>query len=259
MYQRLLFPDFVHRSGGTAFVCVATAQRAALPSRTTRHTTSATFSLRVYEVLQHGQQREWGSCVSPSVALACRGHTSVAFPSRHPSKSLFIRTGFAGANRRRPECFFLSHCPSVDGLRNCLFGMPSVRGLPPSRRIRRPSVVTGDPGRRQRRCAPPELKVGTRWDGGGSHRQAGPCREQLSSRNRSVALKVPPNTSQLSTQGSRLDAGPSTYWCHHEMTHGVVLAGRAGKTYSATVRVPSKNLFSGAVRPCHGGSLLVTP
>lgn len=155
--------------------------------------------------------------------------------------------------------FFLSHCPSVDGLRNCLFCMPSVRGLPPSRRIRRPSVVTGDPGRRQRRCAPPELKVGMRWDGGGSHRQAGPGREQLSSRNRPVAVKVPPNTWQLSTQGSRLDAGPSTYWCHHEMTHGVVLAGRAEKTYSPSARVPSKNLFSGAVRSRHSGSLLVTP
>lgn len=70
------------------------------------------------------------------------------------------------------------------------------------------------------------FKVGMRWDGGGSHRLAGPGREQLSSRKRVFAKNVRPRTRQLTSPRRRLDTGPPYCWSIQEITLGANQAGR---------------------------------
>lgn len=70
------------------------------------------------------------------------------------------------------------------------------------------------------------FKVGMRWDGGGSHRPAGPGREQLFSRRRVAEVELLPSTRQLSRPGRRLDTGPSACWSTKGMAHGTDQAGR---------------------------------
>lgn len=82
---------------------------------------------------------------SPLPASCARGHTSVTFSSRRPSKPLVHLTGCAGANRRRPGPFSRGHCANGDGWRNCSSGTPCFRGLPRSRHSRRSSVANGGP------------------------------------------------------------------------------------------------------------------
>lgn len=65
-----------------------------------------------------------------------------------------------------------------------------------------------------------------RWDGGGSHRLAGPGREQLILLNRLVLLNAASNTQQATEQGRRLDAGPSACWSIQREVLGTHLAGR---------------------------------
>lgn len=65
-----------------------------------------------------------------------------------------------------------------------------------------------------------------RWDGGGSHRLAGPGREQLILLNRLVVLNASSNTQQPTEQGRRLDAGPSACWSIQGEVLGAHLAGR---------------------------------
>lgn len=142
---------------------------------------------------------------SPLPASCAKGHTSVTFSSQRSSKPLFHRTGCAGANRRRPGTLLLCHCVGWNGLRNCGSCMPYSRGLPLPRRSRRSSVVAGDPGRRQGAERLSVTEVGMRRDGGGSHRLAGPGREQLRPRIRTNVPNGSSNTRQI--RSSRALAG----------------------------------------------------
>lgn len=65
-----------------------------------------------------------------------------------------------------------------------------------------------------------------RWDGGGSHRLAGPSREQLTSLKRVAEVKVLPCTRQMNHPGRRLDAGPSARWPIEGIALGAHQAGR---------------------------------
>jgi len=55
--------------------------------------------------------------------------------------------------------FFQSHRAFGSGLRNSSSSTPSTRGLPGTRHSRCPIVVTWDPGRSPRRCAPSVLSM----------------------------------------------------------------------------------------------------
>jgi hypothetical protein len=141
---------------------------------------------------------------------------------------LSFQTGLAGAYRRRPGMFFLGHCLLRDGLRNCLFSMPFHRGLPPSRHIRRSSVVTGDPGRRQRRCAP-MLLTRSACAGTAAVRTAKPVPVASSC----SPMSFPQDERALlhaatELQGRRLDTGPSSCWWFQGKPSGAVQAGRSG-------------------------------
>lgn len=90
--------------------------------------------------------------------------------------------------------------------------MPFHRGLPPSRHIRCSSVVTGDPGRRQRRCAP-SLLSRSACAGTAAVRTAKPvpvassCSPKSFPRDERALLHA-----ATELQGRRLDTGPSSCW-----------------------------------------------
>ena len=69
--------------------------------------------------------------LSPQSASPAGVRVSVTFSSRRPSRRLFFLPAAPVQNRRRPERRFLKgECSLGDGLRNCSFGMPRLRGLP---------------------------------------------------------------------------------------------------------------------------------
>lgn len=115
---------------------------------------------------------------------------------------LSFRTGFAGANRRRPGMFFLGHCVFRDGLRNCFFGMPFHRGLPPSRHQASIGRDRGPQPQPSARSADTAHMVGMRWDGGGSHRQSRSRSRATVARNRFLETDVPSYTRQLNFNGA---------------------------------------------------------
>lgn len=157
---------------------------------------------------------------------------------------LSFRTGLAGANRRRPGISRLGHCLFRDGLRNCFFGMPFVRGLPPSRHIRCSSVVTGDPGRRQRRCAPTLLSRSA-CAGTAAVRTAKPARSRATvSRSRFLEMNEPSYTRQLNFKGAgwtpaRPPAGGSreVVWCRPGRSFWKLFALGRGRHHSVALAV----------------------
>lgn len=93
---------------------------------------------------------------------------------------LSFRTGLAGANRRRPGMFF-SRPQSLQGRLAQLFLQHAVHSRPAPITTHQ-AFIGRDRGPRPQATAlraDAAFKVGMRWDGGGSHRQAGPGREQL--------------------------------------------------------------------------------
>lgn len=131
---------------------------------------------------------------SPQSASPAGVRVSVTFSSRRPSRRLLFLPAAPVQNRRRPERRFLKgECSLGDGLRNCSFGMPRLRGCPRPH-ISCPSVSPGDPEppdewalahrtptHQGRRCAGTAAVL---------HRLRRPSREQLCLRNRFLGRTV---------------------------------------------------------------------
>lgn len=76
--------------------------------------------------------RGQGATVLPPLTASPAGvRVSVTFSSRRPSKPLFRLPATPVQNRRRPgRPFIKNRCSSWDGLPNCSFCIPFLRGLP---------------------------------------------------------------------------------------------------------------------------------
>ena len=149
---------------------------------------------------------------------------SAAFPSRRPTKRLYSQPGCAGANRRRPRCFFrgrmclrtacptvLSACPAVPaGPKSansmCSFGRP--RGP-------RPELGAAHPVHpRSARAGPAAVRT------------ALPCPVASSCSLTTVTQRqLRPQHAAADQQCTVLDARPSARWCHR--AHPAAPPGRS--------------------------------
>ena len=171
-----------------------------------------------------GLHRAGATVLPPVKTSPARGRVSAAFPSRRPTKRLYSQPGCAGANRRRPRCFFrgrmclrtacptvLSACPAVPaGPKSansmCSFGRP--RGP-------RPELGAAHPVHpRSARAGPAAVRT------------ALPCPVASSSAPTTVTPRRPrPQHAAADCRGPGLDARPSARWCHR--AHPAAPPGRS--------------------------------
>lgn len=188
------------------------------------------------------QPRALGARV-PDVFIA----TSIsAEPSFRPTSS--VRTAAVPNLLSRVNVSSGTACSTVHAARR------STRLSPSDELALRQVTSLGDPaplrGLRAERDAPSQ-KACARWDGGGSHRLAGPGREQLAPPDSVCEALCAPYTLQHSHRCSVLDARPScagsvvgNVWC--------LQAGRANKPYWSRAWVlPSRHAPRSAVH-CTG-------
>ena len=133
--------------------------------------------------------------LSPLKTSPARGRVSAAYSSRRPTKRLYSLPGCAGANRRRPRCFFRGRMCLRTACATVLPACRIVPADPQSATSMRSFGRTRGPRPEKVCCAPRAPKVGTRGAGGGSHRLAVPSREQLCSHNRDPKEAVTPTRS----------------------------------------------------------------
>ena len=162
--------------------------------------------------------------LSPLKTSPARGRVSAAYSSRRPTKRLYSLPGCAGANRRRPRCFFGGGC--VFGRLAQLFSLRAASSrLTPSPP---PACVLsgglGDPGRR--RCAAHPVHPRSARAGPAAVRTALPCPVASSCSLTTVTQRqLRPQHAAADQQCTVLDARPSARWCHR--AHPAAPPGRS--------------------------------
>lgn len=162
--------------------------------------------------------------LSPLKTSPARGRVSAAYSSRRPTKRLCSLPGCAGANRRRPRCFFRGRtflrtaCPTV------LSACPAVPADPKSARSMRSSRRTRGP--RPEQGAAHHVHPRSARAGPAAVRTALPCPVASSCARTTVTQRqLRPQHAAAVQQRPGLDARPSARWCHRE--HPVVPSGRS--------------------------------
>lgn len=162
--------------------------------------------------------------LSPLKTSPARGRVSAAFPSRRPSKRLCSLPGCAGANRRRPRCFFRGRMCLRTA---CATVLPACRIVPADPQSATSMRSFGRPrGPRPELGAAHPVHPRSARAGPAAVRTALPCPVASSSAPTTVTQRQQrPQHAATDRRGPGLDARPSAGWTHR--AHPSVPSGRA--------------------------------
>lgn len=172
-----------------------------------------------------------GQLCFPQVQARALARASSTFSPRRPSRPLFCRPAAPGQNRRRPGVSYRCQmCSRGSAAPTVLPACPERARLPQSVEsdVHRRHVGTPRRSRRPATRTAPLLGMACAGPAAVLHRLSRPCRGQLFPRCPAVESSRDPRTRQQSGQGRRLDAAPSSRWCHRERRFGAIGPGVLG-------------------------------